>query len=270
MDELRQWHRLFGLSWIDLFRGLPVTVEMERDLSLKQQWLDVILVRHDAGPLPLRLPDGFEDLGRHNLISFKSYQETLDGWTLNELVGHYVNYRKQTSPTIQDLLPEDDFRLFAVSVRYPDKLAKAVALEKVQEGVYSARHFTGSVRLVIVNQLPQQEQNAMLHLFSAREELVKYGAEHYRPRAADTTTFLHSLFERYRQEGFPVPFTLEEFNRELIAEILKKTPPEKRVEGLTAEERVAGLSPDDLLAALSPEVIEALKQRLKTNGSSQP
>jgi hypothetical protein len=69
MDELRQWHRPFGLSRADFFRGLPVTAEMERDLSLKQQWLDVVLVRHDAGTLPCRPPDGFEDLGRHNLIS---------------------------------------------------------------------------------------------------------------------------------------------------------------------------------------------------------
>jgi hypothetical protein len=31
----------------------------------------------------------------HNLISFKSFQESLDAWSLKELVGHYVNYRKQ-------------------------------------------------------------------------------------------------------------------------------------------------------------------------------
>jgi hypothetical protein len=34
--------------------------------------------------------------------------------------------------------------------------------------------------LVVVHQLPQQEHNAMLHLFSARADLVRHGTEHYR------------------------------------------------------------------------------------------
>src|SRR6266567_1190500 len=166
MDAQRPWHRLFGLSWMDFFRGLPVTVEMEKDLSLKQQLLDLIIIRKETTALPCRLPDGFEDLAAQNLITFKSYQEALDGWALNELVGHYVNYRKQVSPTMQDLLPEAEFRLYAVSVRYPQGLAQEVPLTRVRDGVYEVRHFTGSLRLVVVHQLPQEEHNAMLHLFS--------------------------------------------------------------------------------------------------------
>src|SRR5262249_46423243 len=117
MDEQRPWHHLFGLSWEDFFRGTPVRVEREKDLSLRQQLLDLVLFRAESGPLPRKPPDGFEELAVHNLVSFKSYQEALDGWALNELVGHYVNYRKQASPSMQDLLPETDFRLFAVCVR---------------------------------------------------------------------------------------------------------------------------------------------------------
>src|SRR5438094_531822 len=116
MDEPRPWHRLFGLSWADFFRGLPVTVEVEKDLSAKRQLLDVVLIRKDPGPLPCRLPDGFEELAAYNLVSFKSHQERLAAWTLEELVGHYVNLRKQVSPSMAeaDLLPPADFRLFAV------------------------------------------------------------------------------------------------------------------------------------------------------------
>jgi hypothetical protein len=147
MSEPISWHRLFGLSLVDFFRGLPVSVELEKDLSMKQQLLDVVLIRKEAGPLPCRLPDGFEDLAAHNLVTFKSYQEALDGWALNELIGHYVNYRKQASPSMQDLLPETDFRLFAVSVRFPQSLARQVALARVQPGVYEVRHFTGVIRL---------------------------------------------------------------------------------------------------------------------------
>ena len=142
MDEQRDWHRLFGMSWTDFFAGLPVVVEMEKDLSLKQQLLDVVIVRKDAQPLPRRPPDGFEDMGPHNLISFKSHHEALDGWALNELVSYYVNYRKQVSPSMNDLLPEGDFRLFAVSVRFRQGMSKDVPLRRIQEGIYEVRHLS--------------------------------------------------------------------------------------------------------------------------------
>src|SRR5258708_31374772 len=132
MSEPIPWHRLFGLSLVDFFRGLPVHVEMEKDLSLKQQLLDVVLIRKEAAAVPCRLPDGFEELAAHNLVSFKSYQEALDGWALNELIGHYVNYRKQASASMQHLLGENQFRLFAVSVRFPQGLARDIPLVQVQ------------------------------------------------------------------------------------------------------------------------------------------
>ena len=42
---------------------------------------------------------------------------------LKELTGHYVNYRKQVSSSMQELLPEQHFRLYAVSARFPQNLA---------------------------------------------------------------------------------------------------------------------------------------------------
>src|SRR4051812_9089745 len=110
METPWPWHRLFGLSLIDFFRGMPVTVEVEKDLSLKQQLLDVVVIRKEAAPLPVRLPDGLEELVAHNLITFKSHRQPMDGWAVDELVGHYVNYRKQVSPSLGELLPEADFR----------------------------------------------------------------------------------------------------------------------------------------------------------------
>ncbi len=235
MSEPRPWHRLFALSLVDFFRGIPISVEFEKDLSLKQQLLDVVIIRKEATPLPCRLPDGFEDLAAHNLVSFKSYQEALDGWTLNELIGHYVNYRKQVSPSMQELLPETDFRLFAVSVRFPQGLARQVPLTPIQAGVYGVRHFTGLLRLVVVHELPQQEHNALFHLFSARTDLLRYGASHYQLRSEETSTLLMQLFERYRMEKSALQEELTQIARETIDEILKT------------------MSVDDLLAALSPE-----------------
>ncbi len=276
MSEPRPWHRLFWLSLIDFFRGMPVSVEFEKDLSLKQQLLDVVLIRKGTEPLACRLPDGFEYLAAHNLVSFKSYQEALDGWALNELVGHYVNYRKQASPSMQELLPEADFRLFAVCVRFPQALARQVTLTPVQPGVYEARHFTGAIRLVVVHELPREEHNALLHLFSAREDQLRYGATHYRPRSEETSTLLLQLFKRYRLEATLMPDALQQMAEETIKELLKELPAEKRLEGLSAEKRLEGLpaekrleglSPDELLAALPPETRAALAQRLKDYGS---
>jgi hypothetical protein len=225
--------------------------------------------------LNCRLPDGFEDLAAHNLVSFKSYQEPLTGWALDELVGHYINYRKQVSPSMQDLLPEADFRLFAVSVRFPQNLVGQVALTRLQEGVYEARHFSGVLRLVVVHELPQQEHNALLHLFSAKNDLMRYGVEHYQRRSPETSTILVQLLERYRQEVTLMPDALEQFAEETIKQLLKKLPAERRLEGLPAEERLKGvpaeerlkdLSVDQLLAALPPEKRKALAQRLRDSG----
>jgi len=80
MDAHWPWHRLFGVMWRDFFTGMPVTVELEKALSLKQQLLDVVIIRKEPGPLPCRLPDGMEDLATHNLLTFKSYQAGYPGW----------------------------------------------------------------------------------------------------------------------------------------------------------------------------------------------
>jgi hypothetical protein len=276
MSEARAWHRLFGLSLVDLFRGTPVTVELEKDLSLRQQLLDVVLLRKGTGPLSVRLPDGFDDLAAHNLVSFKSYQEALDGWAINEFIGHYVNYRKQAGPSMNELLPESDFRLFAVSVRFPQALARQTALTPVLPGVYEARHFTGPLRLIVVHELPQEEHNALLHLFSARDDLLKYGAEHYQLRSAETSTLVYKLFDRYRLEVSLMPDALELFAQETIEEILRDMPVSRRLKGLSPEavlkeipvgQLLKGLPPDELLSALSPEERAALARRLNPDGS---
>jgi hypothetical protein len=267
MSETRPLHRLFGLSWIDFFQGTTIDVQTEMDLSLKQQFIDLVLIRKGPGPIPRPLPDGFEDLAAHNLLTFKSHHEALDGWALWELVGHFVNYRKQSSPALEDLLPETDFRLFAVCVRYPHNLAKEVTLGRLGEGVYEVRGLGLRIRVIVVSQLPQEEHNAMLHLFSARVELIRYAQEHYRPHSQQTSTLLYQLFKAYSEEP-NMPDKLQEFVRQTIDELLTSLPAEERLKGLPAEERLKGLSAEELIRALPPETLEALVRKLKANGSS--
>src|SRR5712691_486392 len=109
-EALRDWHRLFGLLLTDFFTGSPFAVEVERDLSAQQQFLDVAILRRGRGRFSGRLPDGLEGLRPHNLLTFKSHHEALDGWALQELSGLDVAYRKLVSPSPSELLPEDQFR----------------------------------------------------------------------------------------------------------------------------------------------------------------
>src|SRR5438270_12264519 len=123
---LRDWHRLFGLLLTDLFTGSPFVVEVERDLSVQQQFLDVVVVRRGRGRFAGRLPDGLDGLRAHNLITFKSHREALDDRAMKEFVGHYVAYRKLVSRSPSDLLAEDQFGLFAVTARSPHNLSGRV------------------------------------------------------------------------------------------------------------------------------------------------
>ncbi len=270
MSEQRPLHRLFDLSWMDLCRGSSLEVREEVDLSHKQQFLDLTLVRQGSGPLP-RLPDGFEQLATHNLVTFKSHQETLDRRALWELVGHLVNYTKQVSPSVDQLLPESDFRCFAVCVRWPHNLAQEVELKLVRPGVYDVLGFGLTIRVIVIHQLPQAEQNAMLLLFSAREEALRYARDHYRPRSKETSTLLYELFLAYEEDP-EMSQKLEEFVRQSIDDLLAKLPPEKRLEGLSPEERLEGLSPEERLEGLSADelrqTLEAIQKRLNGNGQS--
>ena len=55
------WHRLFGLFLIDYFTDSPYVVELEKDLSIKQQFLDVVVLRKGPGGFQGQLPDGLDN-----------------------------------------------------------------------------------------------------------------------------------------------------------------------------------------------------------------
>ena len=98
------WHRLFGLSLKDFFTRSPFDVEVEIDLSVKRQFLDIVILRRHSGQMNELLPDGLENIATYNLITYKSAHEALDSWTIDELLGHTVSYlttewREQRWPT---------------------------------------------------------------------------------------------------------------------------------------------------------------------------
>ena len=255
MREPRPFHRLFYLALLDRCEGSCVQVEAEIDLSVRQQYLDLLLLRKGPGPLP-QLPDGFAPLALYNLVTFKSYQEALDLWAIQELIGHFVNYRKQSSPSLDRLVAVTDYRLLAVSARYPQQLAQQVPLVPVQAGVYDLAAAGLTVRVIVAGELPQEPHNAQLHLFSARVDLLHYGQSQYRPQSPLVSTLLYKLLREYA-EGMTMSEVLEKFVEETIAEILATLPPEERLKDLSAEE---------VLRGLSPEVREALTRYLRGDG----
>lgn len=134
-DAWRDWHCMFGLLVTDFFTGLPFDVDLERDMSKQQQFLDMVSVRRKSGTFNVRLPDGLDDMAVHNLITFKSYREALDAWAIKELLGHYVAYRKVVSTSPSQLLAENQYRLFAISARFPQNLSQQVPWRERQAGV---------------------------------------------------------------------------------------------------------------------------------------
>jgi hypothetical protein len=263
-EAQRDWHRLFGLLLTDFFRGSPFIVEVERDLSVQQQLLDVVIVRRGCGRFVGRLPDGLEELRPHNLVTFKSHREALDGWAMKELVGHSVAYRKLVSRSPSALLAEDQFGLYAVAARFPQQLSGQVPWQRIAAGVYDCRWGTDIIRVVVAGELPREAHNAPLHLFSASPALVEFGSGAYRRRSEDTSLLLGQLFERLREEDFAMSYTMEDFKRDYIKEHLPRLTPQEQAEVLQA------LPPEARLAGLSEEQARRLLDQLATSRTSRP
>lgn len=255
-DVLREWHRLFGLILTDFFTDSPFTVEVERDLSQQQQFLDVVIVRRGHGRLTERLPDGLTDLVDHNLITFKSHHETLDDWAMKELIGHYVAYRKLVSRSPSELLSEDKFKLYTVCARFPQRLSGQAPWHERKTGVYDCQWGTDRVKVIVAGQLPREEQNAPLHLFSASPELVGFGQGMYRRHSDRTSGLIGQLFERFHGEGLLMAYTMADFTRDFILEHFPKLSLEEQRKILQS------VPPEERLADLTPEQIRQLVDRL--------
>ena len=76
------------------------------------------------------------------------------------------------------------------------------------------------IRVIVANQLPLREKNAMLHLFSVRQEVLQYGRDHYHPNSGETSTLLFDLFKAY-SEDLHMPDKLAEYIRESREKLFK-------------------------------------------------
>jgi len=268
VQKKRHWHRLFGLALTDFFTGSPYHVELEKDLSQKQQFVDVIIIEQETGT-PLReLPDGLESLGRHNILSYKSVQESFNAWACDELLGHYVNYRKQSSPSMDKLLPESEFRLYGVSTRYPQKLSKSAGFTSVKQGVYDLPWGGQYVRLIVLSQIAEIKRNAIWQLFSAEPDHVQYGASHYQWHIHQLSTIIQELYKRYRLEGITMPYTANDYYLELTRANVNLLTPQERVKDLSPDDIMNLLFSDEILEHVSPEKKAQILQKLQQQQNS--
>ena len=266
-DRLDDWHRLFGLALTDVFSDTPWRVELEKDLAMQRQLLDVVIIEQTApdAAAAVELPDGLESLRAHNLLTYKSKQEPLDGWALHELAGHYVNYRKLLSLN-ERLLPETDFQLYAVATRHPRGLASELPLQPTAwPGVYDVPWGTATIRLIVLSAIAEHPRNAVWELFGTQQDRIRHGARFYQPRHPGTWELIYRLYLCRILEDPSMTYTMQDLIRETHQQVLcnltweerqavlDQLPPEERLRGLGPEERLRGLGPEERLRGLGPE-----------------
>lgn len=260
-NKYTDWHRLFGITLMDYFTHSKYRVELEKDLSIQQQFLDVVILEQQQGRIPDPLPDGLENLKVHNLLTYKSHQESLRDWSLDELLGHYVNYRKHERQG-KKLLPARDFQLYAVCTRFPDALEKQYPLQRVKQGVYRVRWGSRQVRLIVTSQVPKTPNNTLWHLFSHLSEQVAYAKTHHHWQNPHTSSVVNQLFHRYFQEGISMPYTMADFESDTRKWLLKSVKKELAQKTLSITDVLDGFSPDEVVKALPPKMMKKLSPRL--------
>ena len=250
------WHRIFGMALTQYFAGTAWKVDVEVDLSRQQQLLDIVILRRTGDAPAPQWPDGFGPPAEYNLLTFKALQDPLDAWALKELAAHAVNYRKYVSPDLDHLLPEEHFRMVAASMRFPRSLADRVALQPNGPGAYDVVWGTDSIRILVLREMPEAEQNLVWNLFSGDPVRIAAAFQRLQPRLRNWSSTLNQLLAHYGLEGMTMPYTMEDFERDVAEEVMRKLTPEQLLKKLSPEQRLEGLSSEQILARIPLDEIE--------------
>jgi len=220
----KPWHRWFGILLADQFIGRPWSVAMEEELALKSQRLDILIIERSgavdaaARAALAELPDGFDDLAAHHLLSYKSAAEPfndLGRFLRNQLAIGYGLEEIEMAYTVED------FRREAVKDLLDDPKSRHVLLGDV---LADPKHLHALLGDVLAD--PK-------HLHALLGDVLA-DPKHLNALLGDVLAdpkHLHALLER------------------LVAE--------DRLRELTPEERLRGLAPDERLCGLDPDTIEA-------------
>ena len=197
------------------FEDSPYEVEIEKDLTVKKQLLDIILIERDKTISFDRYPDGLENMSRYNLISYKFLHEYFDLWSLFELLGHYVNYRKQISPSMDNLIGVDNFKLYGITTLMPTKLMDIFSFQTIGQDIFELKWEEICIRLIVLSMIPKGPYNDLWRLFSAKSEVVEEVLIHYTEnKHKDYNQLMQRLYEFYLKEELPMSYTREQFEEE--------------------------------------------------------
>ncbi|KOR32465.1 hypothetical protein TI05_07130 [Achromatium sp. WMS3] len=173
-------HRMMGrvLQW-----KIPQSfyeVHLEEDTSHIAQLLDgLILKRNPQQQLPanIELPDGLTLDAEINLLTYKSPQESLNLWTIQELISHYVGYRKMLKNQDPNHVwkDADQFALYAITTMFPQKLVKQVGTawqvtDKI--GVYYLWIAGLKITVIVINEITIAQHNHPWNLLNSDPAIV--------------------------------------------------------------------------------------------------
>ncbi|OUD12612.1 hypothetical protein [Thioflexithrix psekupsensis] len=279
------WHRVFGLTLIDFFLDSEYEVILEKELTAKKQFLDIAIIKRKEGKAITELPEGLEELAAHNLITYKSMQESLNTWAIDELIGHYVNYRKQESQSLHHLIPVEKIKLFAMCTRYPKSLEQSgLKLEQQQNAVFNLTYGSHQIKVLVLSKMPKAQRNAIWQLFSGTGEGFVYGGQNYNWHSRQDKAILNQLYEFYKQKGAVMPYTMDDFVRDYVSEnlhvlsadevlkryspdeVLGHYSPDEVLKQYSSDEVLKHYSPDEVLKQYSPETIKAFLEKLEKKG----
>lgn len=270
--ERTDWHRILGVVFAHTFADSSFEVQLEFDVATTPKRIDILVTSPQDAPtsVPL-LAEGIEGLKQHNLFTFKSHQESLTSRSLEELIGYYSAYLKTAAPSNKKELDRDSVRLFAIGTRRPSDILNNPKIPNlpIKPGVYEVEYGITPIRLIVINELELNKENANLLLFSNLRNRVEYAMKQHQLTPTKYETLIGQLLKRYQEEGDQDMIDLlnptEDDAIETWAQIesarkkfLKKIPLEDRLEGIPAEKRLEGLGMEDILKALSPEQLAEL------------
>ena len=206
-----------GLILEPLFDKLGYETKIEYDLSKKQQFIDVIAVKKKAdAPIEYDLPEdywkNFGELNDHNLISFKSYSESFNGFALLELFGHYISYLKECEAD------PNSVNLYAITNHFPKKLLdpfkEAGFVKEFEDSQSIILHIPGlkPVRFL----LTRNTSNPVLQLFSGKREKIVSAYKELEQRT-DLLNRISGYFQeivQYYDDEVNEMYTKEDFFRD--------------------------------------------------------
>ena len=213
----KQWHRLLGLILEPLFDRLGYETKIEYDLSRQQQFIDLIVVRKKESEkqtekLPKSYWENFGQLNEHNLISFKSYSESFNGFSLAELLGHYISYLKANE------LKGSQVNLYVITNHFPRKLLspfnQAGFVNVVQPEEVIELELPGIKTISFL--LIRNTENPILSLFSDRKDKVVEAFTKLKEESsllAGISDYIFEIINRYAKEVLKM-YTREDFLRE--------------------------------------------------------